>query len=93
MSLLEGYFIPNERLDCHPSIIRDAQSALLGKTVANVGYVYVGGEAYPCIKFTDGTSIVANCDDEGNGPGVLEIGYTVNGRSAFLGLCEVRIKS
>jgi hypothetical protein len=84
--------IPVERLHgaAMPGIIESAKSALLGRTVERVGYMSLGGDAYPAIFFTDGTNVIAQCDDECNGPGALSI-VTAKGKETIL--CETTITS
>jgi len=88
--LIEGQIIPPARLNGRPEIVPTARRALEGKVIKEVGYTYLGGEAFPAIILTDGTSIIAQCDDEMNGPGVLNIA-TPDDKETLL--CEIRIKS
>lgn len=87
--LIEGQIIPPAKLDGRPEIVPNARRALVGKAIKEVGYAYLGGEAFPAIILTDGTSIIAQCDDEMNGPGVLNIA-TPHGKETLL--CEIQIK-
>jgi hypothetical protein len=55
----------------------DATKLFKGKVVARIGYLNemeqeaMGWEATPYIEFTDGHSIVASSDDEGNSGGAF----------------------
>lgn len=63
-----------------PGILELAQT-LVGKTIAQIGYVNEDDQYWPIIILDDGTELVAQQDDEGNGPGSLVFGSEM--------LCEI----
>jgi hypothetical protein len=68
-----------------PGILKQAQR-LVGRTIAQIGYVkenseYDGVQYFPTIVLDDGTELVAQQDDECNGPGSLAFGDNI--------LCEI----
>jgi hypothetical protein len=56
-----------------PRILELAQT-LVGKSIAQIGYIDEDGVKYPIIVLDDGTELVAQMDDEDNGPGALTFG-------------------
>lgn len=61
-----------------PRVILNARGLLIGRRIVDLGYInYVdpfSGERYqPCLVLDDGTKILAQMDDENNGPGVLAL--------------------
>lgn len=67
-------------------------TAVVGKRIKRVGYVVMSGELYPCLVLDDAveTAIIAQRDDECNGPGVLHVEGENNDASSFL--CECSLK-
>ena len=65
----------------------DATKLFKGKTIARIGYLNnmeqeaMGWSATPFIEFTDGHSIIASSDDEGNSGGAL-----INSRGELVGI-------
>jgi len=72
-----------------PGIVTEFTKAVVGKRVKHVGYVLMDRQCWPCLVFEDGTNIIAQCDDEANGPGVLS--YSDKGQPVQL-LCETQFK-
>jgi len=94
-ALREGSLIPDNLLDgeAMPRLISEARTALIGKTIKHVGYVYMDGQAWPCLIMEDGTSVLAQCDDEMNGPGVLNIAAeTTETLLCEVGLTNLKLK-
>lgn len=53
-----------------PKIVREFQAAVVGRKITDAGYIVIDGEAWPCLTLDDGESILIQCDDVGNHPGV-----------------------
>ncbi len=66
-----------------PRILSNARILLVGKKIASVGYGDVKGIPYPLIILEDGTQILAQMDDECNGPGSLALTGGTNKLSSF----------
>lgn len=78
-----------------PYVAKDmgqASMACAGKTIKCIGYLVADELEWPipCIQLTDGTLITSSADDEGNGPGVLQI--DAKGSNDLITLCEARLK-
>jgi hypothetical protein len=56
-----------------PRILKLAQT-LVGKKIAQIGYIREHGQCWPIVVLDDGTELVAQADDEANGPGSLSFG-------------------
>jgi hypothetical protein len=56
-----------------PRILKMAQT-LVGQKIAQIGYIEEHGEYWPIVVLENGVELVAQQDDEGNGPGALTIG-------------------
>lgn len=54
-----------------PRIIEGFSKQVFGRTIAGAGYITLGGAAWPCLILDNRAIIIAQADDEGNGPGVL----------------------
>ena len=67
--------IPDEKLDgvAMPMILAGVREKLIGRTIREVTYVEICDEAYPAVILDNGVVILASCDDEGNGPGVIGV--------------------
>ncbi len=74
-----------------PRILTDFRRELIGRTIKGVGYLqYEAGEAqvWPCLLLDNEAVIVVQCDDAGNGPGVLRL---VTEKEEFT-LCQTAAK-
>lgn len=47
---------------------------LIGKTIKEIIFQEMDGQALPILVFTDKTNAAVMCDPEGNGPGHLDLG-------------------
>lgn len=56
-----------------PKIVEGFQREVVGRLIIAAGYHQEepGGAVYPAIQLDNGYLILGQCDDEGNGPGVL----------------------
>ena len=75
-----------------PRIVETFRKAVIGKRVSNAGYMkYDTDDCFPFLELDNGkVFLLVQCDDEGNGPGVIQ-GFTSSNDS--IGLCETRAKS
>lgn len=67
-----------------PRIVKDFRNAMIGRRIVDAGYYNIDGAAFPILVLDNGDSIIAQCDDECNSPGVLS-----GGKSTML--CQTHI--
>lgn len=66
-----------------PDILRRFSKIVVGQRIRAVGYVVMDRTPWPAIELDSGEIIMAQADDEGNGPGVFVCGDE--------GLCETHL--